>query len=457
MLQAVKIRLYPDRVQQEALSKSFGCARWYWNFALNACIQHYQETGKTLKLSVYKGMLPQLKKEYPSYLVGYGEETSPSPKRWLKTDCYSAVLQCVAINLNKAYKNFFEGRAKFPRFKSKHCKQSLQYPQNVVIVNNCLKVPKIGEIKAVFHREIVGKIKTVTISKTPSGKYYASLLLEIETPLNTSSEEAQGERWSLSDAEVKVSGIDLGLKDFAIVNDGETTEKYSNPKHIAKHDTNLKRKQRKLSRKVKRCDPGESNSPRERAPRQGSKSREKARKIVAKVHERIRNSRQDFLHKLSRKLVDENQVIVVVSPLTPLWKGGTKGGMGMIKNHKLAKSISDVGWGMFVNFLDYKLAKEGKRLVEIDRWFPSSKLCSECGHQVDKMPLNVREWTCPECQSHHDRDENASRNIRAEGIRQLLSCGTRDTAGGGDVRLAINSVDGQQFPMNSEAAHLSVG
>ncbi|NEO27539.1 MAG: transposase, partial [Kamptonema sp. SIO4C4] len=277
MLQAVKVRLYPNTVQQEAFSKSFGCARWYWNFALNACIQHYQETGKTLKLSDYKGLLPQLKKEYP----------------WLKTDCYSAVLHCVAINLNKAYKNFFEGRAKFPRFKSKHRQQSIQYPQNVVIgKKNCLKVPKIGEVKAVFHREIVGQIKTVTISKTSSGKYFASLLCETEDILGEESSFPSSER--LGQSENKVLGIDLGLKDFAIVNDGKTTEKYANPKHIAKHEKNLKRKQRKLSRQVK-----------------GSKSRDKARQLVARVHERVRNSRQDFLHKLSRKLVDENQVIVV--------------------------------------------------------------------------------------------------------------------------------------------------
>ncbi len=164
MLKAVKVRLCPTPEQQVTLSRSFGCARWYWNYALNACIQHYQETGKTLKITVYKGMLPQLKKEFS----------------WLKEDCYSAVLQCVAINLNKAYTNFFAGRAKHPRFKSLHGKQSIQYPQNVTVEGNCLQVPKVGEIKAVFHREITGTIKTVTISKTPSGKYFASILCETE-------------------------------------------------------------------------------------------------------------------------------------------------------------------------------------------------------------------------------------------------------------------------------------
>ena len=163
MLKAIKVRLYPTSEQELALAKSFGCARWYWNFALNACIQHYQETGKSLKLATYKGMLPQLKKEYP----------------WLKEDCYSSVLQCVAINLDKAYKNFFEGRAKFPIFKSKHHQQSIQYPQSVTVKGEYLKVPKIGEIKAVFHREVTGKIKTVTISQTSTDKYFASILWRI--------------------------------------------------------------------------------------------------------------------------------------------------------------------------------------------------------------------------------------------------------------------------------------
>jgi len=140
VLKAIKVRLYPTSEQQVALSKSFGCSRWYWNFCLNACIEYYQKTGKSLKLATYKGMLPQLKIEYP----------------WLKEDCYSAALQCVAINLNKAYKNFFEGRAKFPRFKSKHHKQSIQYPQNVTVAGGKVVLPKIGEIKAVLHREVTG-------------------------------------------------------------------------------------------------------------------------------------------------------------------------------------------------------------------------------------------------------------------------------------------------------------
>lgn len=389
MLKAVKVRLYPNPEQQVALSKSFGCARWYWNYALNACIQHYQEAGIGLKLAAYKGMLPQLKKEFP----------------WLKEDCYSAVLQCVAINLNKAYTNFFAGRAKHPRFKSKQGKQSIQYPQNVAVKGSYLNVPKIGEIKAVFHREIIGTIKTVTINKTPSCKYFASILCETEASLNARTGD-------------KTLGIDLGLKDFAIVHDGEQVTKYANPKHLKRHEKNLARKQQKLARKAK-----------------GSKTRERYRRFVAKVHERVSNTRQDFLHKLSRKLVDESQVIVVENLNVK----------GLVRNHKLSKSISDVGWGMFVNFLAYKLEQKEGKLIEIDRFFPSSKKCSCCGHVVDELPLDIREWDCPSCGTHHDRDGNAASNIRTEGIRIL-------TTDGGNPVLAVQRRSKTNKPQGGKAS-----
>ncbi|MGL6140432.1 MAG: RNA-guided endonuclease InsQ/TnpB family protein [Planktothrix sp.] len=395
MLKAIKVRLYPTQEQELALAKSYGCARWYWNFALNACIEHYKETGKSLKLAVYKGMIPQLKKDYP----------------WLKEDCYSSVLQCVAINLNKAYQNFFEGRAKFPRFKSKHHKQSIQYPQSVTVVNQTLKVPKIGEIPAIFHREITGTIKTVTISKTPTNKYFASILCEVEAT-------------ELKELGDKIIGIDLGLKDFAIVQDGENVTKYANPKYLKRHQKNLARKQKKLSRKTP-----------------GSKSREESKKIVAKVHERIANSRQDFLHKLSRQLVNESQVIVVENLNVK----------GMVKNRKLSKAISDVGWGMFVNFIDYKLQQRSGKLIEIGRFFPSSKTCSCCGYLVDELPLDIREWHCPNCNTHHDRDENAALNIRNEGIRILTEGGGNPVfADGGRVSPPACKSKGHRS-VNSEA------
>lgn len=378
--QAVKVRLYPTIEQQEILSQHFGCARWWWNHALNLCIETYKETGKGLSQSALNSFLPKLKKQ---------EET-----QWL-SECYSQVLQATTLNLVTAYKNFFDGRAKYPRFKAKKNRQSIQYPQSVKAVDGCLKFPgRVGIVKAKLHRPIQGIVKTVTVSLTPSGKYHASVLTELEGDNPTSSTDG------------KVAGIDLGLKDFAIVNDGVKTSKYANLKHLTKHERNLKRKQQKLTKKEK-----------------GSKSRDKARRLVARVHERVSNVRQDFLHKLSRKLVDDNQVIVVESLHVK----------GMVRNHKLAKAISDVGWGMFVNFLSYKLEKEGKVLVEIDRWFPSSKLCSNCHYQVSEMPLEIRSWTCPSCGTYHDRDGNAAINIRAEGVRMLSVLGTRTAADGGDV------------------------
>ncbi|MBF2008873.1 MAG: IS200/IS605 family element transposase accessory protein TnpB [Chlorogloeopsis fritschii C42_A2020_084] len=378
---AIQVRLYPNQEQQTLLAQTFGCARWWWNYALNKSIETYEETGKGLGQVALNALLPKLKK---------AEDT-----RWL-ADCYSQVLQATTLNLTTAYKNFFEKRAGFPKFKSKHGKQSIQYPQNVKIIDGNVRLPgNIGIVKAKIHRPIEGKVKTVTVSKTPSGKYFASILTEVE-----------GEHPSTSEG--KIYGVDLGIKHFAVVTDGEKVSKYDNPRHIAKHERNLKRKQKKLARKVK-----------------GSKSRDKYRKLVAKVYERVSNSRQDFLHKLSYKLVSDSQAVIVENLHVK----------GMVRNHNLAASISAKGgWGMFTNFLAYKLERKGGKLVEIDRFFPSSKLCSNCFYQMGEMPLDVREWTCPHCGTHHDRDGNASQNIRAEGIRMLKAEGSAVSAVGGEVR-----------------------
>jgi len=329
---AIKVRLYPTLEQQAILSQHFGCARWWWNYALNKSIETYKETGKSLGQSALNAFLPKLKK---------AEETL-----WL-SECYSQVLQSTTLNLTTAYKNFFAGRARFPRYKSKHDKQSIQYPQNIKVLDGFVQFPgKVGKVKAKLHRNIEGTIKTVTVSLNPSGKYFASILTESEGDNPTVSTEG------------KVIGIDLGLTHFAITSNGCKVSKYDNPKHLAKHEKNLKRKQQKLAKKQK-----------------GSNSRNKAKKTVAKVYERVTKSRQDFLHKLSRKLVNENQVVVVENLNVK----------GMVRNHNLAKAISDVGWGIFVNFLAYKLERKGGKLVEIDRWFPSSKLCSNCYYQIDKL------------------------------------------------------------------------
>ncbi len=377
---AQKIRIYPTDEQKQQLARAMGSCRWWWNYALNFCNQTYKETGKGISRSGLNALLPKLKEEY----------------EWLKTDVYSQSLQQTTLNLSRAFINFFEKRAKYPRFKSKHKKQSVGFPQSVRVEGDYIYLPKIKLVKAVVERRYVGKIKTVTVTKDSDDRYFVSIVYELEACFVSGSGD-------------KILGIDLGIKDFAIVNDGQKTSKYVNPRHIKKHEKNKARKQKKLARK-----------------KLDSKSRQKAKKLVAKVHARISNSRQDFLHKLSRKLTNESQVIVVENLNVK----------GLVRNHKLAKAISDVGWGMFVNFLSYKLEREDKKLVEIDRFFPSSHICPECLTQQPKMDLSVREWTCinNNCNAHHDRDEAASKNIRAEGIRILKADGAAVSASGGSVR-----------------------
>ncbi len=372
MIKVVKIRLYPNSQQQQALSQAFGNCRWLWNYCLNLMNQTYQDTGKGLSGYAVKKQIPQLKKEH----------------EWLKLT-YSQCLQQVCLNLGVAFNNFFERRAKYPRFKSKHSKQSIQYPQNAKRINDFLRLPMIGDIKAVFHREIKGKIKTVTVSKNKSGQYYAAILFEdgVDKPKRNT--------------EGKAIGIDLGLIHFAITSDGS---KYDNTKWIDKHEHNLKIKQQQLSRKQK-----------------GSNNRNKSRLKVAKVHNKIANCRSDFHHKLSRRIVNESQVICVEN----------LGVVNMVKNHKLAKAISQVGWGQFCTMLKYKAEQEGKVYQELDRFFPSSKTCNVCLNQVDSLPLDVRFWDCSSCGTKHiDRDVNAAKNIRDEGLRILksLTSGTGDKA-----------------------------
>ncbi|MBE9168816.1 transposase [Pleurocapsales cyanobacterium LEGE 06147] len=374
-----RVRIYPNVEQQQQLARAMGCCRFWWNYSLNKTIETYQQTGKSLSRSQLNSLLPNLKQEY----------------EWLKTDVYSQSLQQSSLNLSHAFINFFEKRAGFPRYKSKHRKQSVGFPQSVKIEGDYLKLPKIGWVKAVFERRYIGKIKTVTITLDQTDKYFASIIYEVDACFIAGGGD-------------KILGVDLGVKDFCVVHDGTKTSKYANPRHLKKHEKNLARKQKKLARK-----------------KLGSKSRQRARKLVAKVHARISNSRQDFLHKLSRKLTDESQVIVVENLNI----------RGLVRNRKLASSISDCGWGMFLNFCSYKLEREGKRLLEIDRWFPSSHICPDCLTQIPKMSLDIRDWVCPnsKCHKHHDRDEAASRNIRAEGIRILKAEGTAASASGGDV------------------------
>jgi putative transposase len=373
MYKAYKYRIYPTSEQETLLAKSFGCARWFWNYALNLCQETYKNTGKGLTRGYIQGLLPALKKEY----------------EWL-SEPYSQCLQVVALNLSTAYKNFFDKRAMLPKFKSKHGRQSISYPQNVKFDGDKINLPKIGLVHCQRHRDFEGAIKTVTVSRNPDGKHFVSVLVD--------DGKANPELVPVD----KAIGIDVGLTHFAITSD---VSKFDNPRFFIKHQRNLKRKQQKLSKKKK-----------------GSQNRKKARLAVAKVHSKIARCREDFLHKLSRKIVNENQVIAVENLNIK----------GMVKNHNLAKAISDVGWGMFCTMLKYKAESEGRQYIEIDRWFPSSKTCHVCLNRVDNLSLDVRAWTCKHCGTHHDRDVNAAINIRNEALR-IISLGTSESACGGDV------------------------
>ena len=377
MLKAVKSRIYPTQAQQKHLAQAFGCVRWVWNQSLSVMSTTYKETGKGLSAYDMKKQIPAWKKEH----------------EWLK-ECYSQCLQQSVLNLSQAFINFFDGRAQYPTFKSRHGRQSIQYPQNVKILSQtAIKFPgTLGMVKTKIHRDCVGKLKTVTLSRSPDGRYYASLLLDdgIDRPK--------------SNANGKAIGIDLGLIDFAVTSDGS---KFNNPKHLKKHFGNLKRKQRKLSRKRDKT----------------TNKRRKAKLALAKVHSKISRVREDFLHKLSRKIVNENQVIVVEDLAVK----------NMVKNHNLARSISDAGWAMFQTMLKYKAEQDGKIYLEIGRFFPSSHLCNVTLSPISKLDLSVRSFLCPHCNVWHDRDVNAAINIRNEGLR-ILALGTSAAALGGNVR-----------------------
>ena len=366
MLTALKVRLYPNEKQQIALAKNFGCCRFVWNYYLNKTNTQYQETGKGMSYCDMAKDLTQLKK-HENFL-------------WLK-EASSSALQQSLKNLEVAFKNFFEHRTGFPKFKNKHRKQSLRYPAGCHIKKNSIQLPKLGIVKAVISKTLFGEIKSVTVSKDTTDKYFAAILLEVEDDSTVK--------------EGKISGVDLGLNSLLTVFDGEITYKVDPIKPTRKYAKRLRRRQQSLSRKEL-----------------GSNNRKKQVKRVVKVHQKIANTRQDFLHKLSRKLVDENQVVVVEDLCV---KG--------LARTKLAKSVLDAGFGMLVNFLGYKLCIEGGMLVEVDRFFPSTKVCNHCKFKNDSLALSDRQWTCPECGTHHDRDENASKNIREEGIR-ILSTNT---------------------------------
>lgn len=356
MLKAYKYRLYPTEQQKDYFANCFGCARFIYNQMLSDKINHYKETKQMLHNTP-----AQYKKDFP----------------FLK-EVDSLALANAQQNLERAYKNFFRDKSVcFPKFKSKH-KSKASYTTNnqggnIRIEDGKIKLPKTGFVKLNQHRKFEGVIKSCTISMNKSGKYFVSILVKSE-------DEAV-------DITKRKIGIDLGISDFAITtNDLGEIEKHKNPKHLYKAEKQLKKAQRSLSRKQK-----------------GGKNRNKARLQVAKKHEKIANQRKDFLHKLTKKITDENQVIVIETLST----------QNLMKNHKLAKSIGDAGWHEFVRQLEYKAEQKGRTLIKADRFYPSSQICSACGHRDGKKPLHIREWECPNCGEYLDRDINASKNLLA--------------------------------------------
>lgn len=367
MMVAYKYRMYPNKEQKEYFAKCFGCVRFIYNRMLSDKIEYYNKTKQKLNNTP-----AQYKKEFP----------------WLK-EVDSLALANAQMNLQTAYNNFFKRpEVGFPKFKSKKLHKDSYTTNNqngtVVISDKYIKLPKIGSVKIKKHRTFDGLIKSVTISKNPSGKYYVSVLVE------------QIEKEKLSESESAI-GIDLGLKEFCITSDGEMIE---NPRYLQKSENRL----RKLQKDLSRCN-------------KGSKNREKCRIKVARQYEKITNQRKDFLHKLSKRLIDENQIICLEDLSVK----------NMMSDHQLAKSIADVSWSEFVRQLKYKADWYGREIIQIDKWYPSSQICSNCGYKSGRKELHVRKWTCPECGTHHERDINATINILNEGLR-IGTVGTTEIA-----------------------------
>ena len=361
---AFKYRLYPTKEQEELLAKHFGCKRFVYNKFLGKRIEEYKNNKKSLNYYACAKELTKLKEE---------EIFS-----WLN-EVNSQMLQAALKDLDGAYGNFFKRHAQFPTFKSRNSRQSFKIPQFIKIENGKIFFPKFKEgIKLTVHRPY-GKICYATISKSTAGRYYVSLTCEVEVE----------EKKKLK----KTVGIDLGLKDFLVTSDNL---KISNPKFYRKNEKKIKFLSRKISKRKK-----------------DSNRRQDARIKLAKVHEFIKDSRSNFLHQLSSKLINENQVICLEDLNVK----------GMTKNHQLAKSVHDVSWSEFVRQLEYKALWYGRQVVKIDRFFPSSKTCNHCGFVNQTLTLNDRTWICKGCGEHLDRDYNASLNILQQGLNDLKMSG----------------------------------
>jgi putative transposase len=359
MLKAYKYRIYPDKDQEEFIKVNFGACRFVYNWALEQKIKTYQQNNKSISRFDLQHILVH--------------EVKPS-NEWLK-EANSQALLASLVNVESAFTKFFREKSGFPNFKSKkNPVQSYQMPQHYTVdfERNIIKLPKIGEVEAVLHRKFEGAMKTATISRSSTGKYYISILVDNEKDIPNKQ----------NFSESSTIGIDVGIKDFAVLSNGEKVE---NPKYLKNSLKRMKVLQKRVSRKVK-----------------GSNNRNKARQHLSKIHETISNQRNNFQHQLSFRLISENQAVALE----------TLNVKCMVKNHCLAQSISDASWSSFVTKLEYKAEWLGKTILRIGRFEPSSKLCNVCGYHNSNLTLDVREWMCPDCKTKHDRDINAAINIK---------------------------------------------